>query len=88
MGEARAATPRWWHDAILAHRAAAPDATWLELRLPTVEAATWADGPLPPGVRIIADGALAPGDLILSGPAGRIDARAAAEVSAVVAGAR
>jgi tetratricopeptide (TPR) repeat protein len=44
-------------------------------------------GSAPEGIEIRADSALAPGDVILEGPAGRVDARASTRLGQVLAGA-
>lgn len=58
---------------------------WLVVRLHPTDAASLVD--VPEGIETIADPALAPGDVILEGPAGRVDARAATRLQRVLAGA-
>lgn len=58
----------------------------VEIRLHPTDAA--ALGPLPPPLTVVADPTLQPGDVVLTGPAGRVDARAATRVQRLLAGAR
>lgn len=79
---------------------APPPGGWLRLRLHPSDAQALGAGltvraagqPQPPGtppqgIEIIADPALAPGDLIAEGPAGRVDARASTRLRQLLAGA-
>jgi flagellar biosynthesis/type III secretory pathway protein FliH len=65
-------------------RAAAPDAPWLRLRLHPDDADVLRRAGLPPGVEVEGDPHLVPGDVVLEGPAGRVDARAATRVAALL----
>ncbi len=65
-------------------RVAAPPGAWLRLRLSPEDAAALRAAGLPPGVEVDADAHLEPGDIVLEGPAGRVDARAATRVAALL----
>ncbi len=82
VAESRARTPLWWRPVL---DAPLEGEAWLALHLPPAEVAAWGDAPLPAGVRLVADAALGPGDLVLVGPGGRADVRVATQVASVLA---
>ncbi len=85
VAESHREAPGWWR---LALEAPLEGEAWLALHLPPDEVSAWGDTPLPPGVRLVADASLGPGDLIIEGPGGRADARVSARIARVLAGPR
>lgn len=65
---------------------ALPAGPWLRIRAHPSHVSAWTDSPAPDGVEFLADERLRPGDLIVEGPAGRIDARVATRVAGLVGG--
>ncbi len=57
---------------------------WVRVRLCATDAQGL--GEAPEGIEIIVDSALSPGDVILEGPAGRVDGRAATRLGRLLAG--
>jgi flagellar biosynthesis/type III secretory pathway protein FliH len=82
VGEALHGDARRLLDAVATEAARLPPAPWMRLRLSPADADALRAAPLPPGVQVEADPALGPGDIVIEGPAGRVDARVATRVAA------